>query len=233
MAHKKYTHVFFDLDHTLWDFDTNNRLTFDEILATHRQMYSTIPAIDAFMKVYVNHNKSLWDQYKKGLIEKDFLSYHRFNLTLGDFGITNPELAKQIAADYIRISPTKTTLMDGALELLNELKQKYKLGLITNGFDEIQFVKIRHAALEQYFPLVVTSEEAGCKKPNPEIFHYALKKAGAEASSSIYIGDEPETDVKGAKEAGIDQVLVTFGKHFDESGATHTIDSLYELRNIL
>jgi putative hydrolase of the HAD superfamily len=233
MASKKYTHVFFDLDHTLWDFDTNNILTFDEILNGHRQMHATIPAIDAFMKVYINHNKSLWDQYKKGLIEKDFLSYHRFNLTLGDFGIANPELAKQIAADYIRISPTKTTLMDGALEVLNELKLRYKLGLITNGFDEIQFVKIRHSALEQYFPLVVTSEEAGFKKPNPGIFHYALKKAGAEASSSIYIGDEPDTDVSGAREAGIDQVLVTFGKHFAESGATHTIESLYELRNIL
>lgn len=233
MAFKKYTHVFFDLDHTLWDFETNNHLTFNEILSRQRQMYSAIPGIDAFMKVYNIHNKALWDQYKKGLIEKDFLSYHRFVLTLGDFGIENTALAKQIAADYIRISPTKTTLIDGAIEVLKYLRPKYKLGLITNGFDEIQFVKIRHSALEHYFPLVVTSEEAGCKKPEPGIFYYALKKACAEASNSIYIGDEPETDVNGAREAGIDQVLVTFGKYFPESGATHTIESLYELLKIL
>jgi putative hydrolase of the HAD superfamily len=233
MTAKIYTHVFFDLDHTLWDFEANNRLTFDDILGKHQLYGQLIINLDTFMKVYMVHNKALWDQYKEGAIEKRFLSYHRFELTLNHFGIDNPALAKQIAADYINISPTKTMLMDGTMEILSYLQPKYKLGLITNGFDEIQFVKIREAGLEKFFPLVVTSEEAGCKKPDPEIFAYTLAKASADAGNSIYIGDDPETDVTGAKSAGVDQVLVTFGKRLPDLGATHTIESLYEIRKIL
>lgn len=233
MTVKTYTHVFFDLDHTLWDFEANNRLAFDDILCKHQLYSQVIHDLETFMMVYMVHNKALWEQYKEGAIEKSFLSYHRFELTLKYFGIDNPALAKQIAADYISISPTKTMLMDGTMEILSYLQPKYKLGLITNGFDEIQFVKIRKAGLEKFFPLVVTSEEAGCKKPDPEIFAYTLAKAGADAGNSIYIGDDPETDVTGAKLAGVDQVLVTFGKSLPDLGATHTIKSLHELRNIL
>lgn len=233
MNPKKYTFVFFDLDHTLWDFETNNRLTFDEILKKYKLYGPAIPNLDAFIKVYTLHNTALWDQYKEGIIEKSFLSYHRFELTLKHFGIENIELARQMAADYISISPTKTTLMEGTFEVLDYLKEKYNLGLITNGFDEIQFVKIRHARLQEYFPLVVTSEEAGYKKPDPAIFYYALKKAGAKPEKSIYIGDDPATDVPGAKMAGLDQVLVTFGKTFPDVNPTYTIQSLHELINIL
>lgn len=233
MPAKNYAYVFFDLDHTLWDFESNNRLTFDEILSRHHLLNTHFRNTEEFLGVYNRYNKELWDQYKKGIIEKNYLSYRRFELVLQDFGIKNTELAKAMAADYIRISPTKTTLMVGTVEVLEYLKPKYKLGLITNGFDEIQFVKIRHSGLEKYFPVIVTSEEAGCKKPDPGIFAYTLAKAEASAETSIYIGDEPETDVVGAKEAGIDQVLVTFGKPFAETGATFTITTLAELKTIL
>jgi putative hydrolase of the HAD superfamily len=233
MSSVKYTHVFFDLDHTLWDFDTNTRLSFDEILQNHQLYGSEINDIDAFMDNYVVHNKNLWDLYKKGAIEKNFLSYHRFELTLRPFGIENIDLARQMASDYIRISPTKTSLMDGAIHVLEYLQSKYKLGLITNGFDEIQFVKLKHASLERFFPLIVTSEEAGYKKPDPGIFSYTLNKAGAEPENSIYIGDDAETDVLGAKSAGVDQVLVTFGKDLPDGGATFVISSLHDLKQIL
>ena len=233
MTKKTYSYVFFDLDHTLWDFDANNLLTFDEILQKHRQKYTKIPDLESFMEVYKIHNKNLWDQYKKGEIEKSYLSYRRFELSLEHFGIRSLETAKAMAEDYIRISPTKTILREGAHEILSYLQGKYKLGLITNGFDEIQFVKIRESGLEPYFPLVVTSEEAGCKKPDPEIFFYALNKAGATAGHSIYVGDEPETDVAGARNAGVDQILVSFGNTFHNPGATYLVNSLHEIRFIL
>jgi len=233
MIPSKYTHIFFDLDHTLWDFDANNLLTFDEILNNHKLYGPSIPDLETFMSVYTLHNKSLWDQYKQGLIEKSFLSYHRFELTLLRFGIDDINMAKSIAEDYIRISPTKTLLRDGAIEILEWLKPKYTLGLITNGFNEIQFVKIRNARLNEFFRIIITSEEAGCKKPDPGIFKYSLQKAGAKEATSLYIGDEPETDVAGAKAAGIDQVLVTFGQHFANDGATYTVQELLDLKNIL
>lgn len=233
MITKKYSHVFFDLDHTLWDFESNNRLTFDEILDKYKLYGPVIANLDAFMEVYTPHNKMLWDLYKEGKIEKSFLSYRRFELSLQHFGFDDIELAKTMAADYIRISPTKTILMDGTIGVLSYLQSKYMLGLITNGFDEIQFVKIMHAGLKHFFPIVVTSEQAGCKKPDPGIFAYTLAKADASAEACIYIGDDPETDVVGAKKAGIDQVLLTFGKTFKETGATHTIESLHQLKEIL
>lgn len=233
MPKKLYTHVFFDLDHTLWDFDANNLLTFDEMLSKHKLYSPVIPDLETFMTAYKKHNKALWDLYKEGKIEKSFLSYHRFELTLLDFGIENIETAKAMAADYISISPTKTILRNGSHEILSYLQSRYALGLITNGFNEIQFVKLEKAGLKKYFPLVVTSEEAGCKKPEPDIFHYALKKAGARPETSIYVGDEPETDVVGAKAAGVDQILVTFGKDFTAIDATHVVDTLPEIAQIL
>lgn len=233
MQSRKYLHIFFDLDHTLWDFDANNLLTFDEILKSHKLYGTAIPNLETFMAVYTLHNKALWDQYKQGLIQKGFLSYHRFELTLHHFGIDDLNLAKSMAEAYIRISPTKTILRNGATEILGWLRAKYTLGLITNGFDEIQFVKIRNAGLEKFFSVIVTSEEAGFKKPDPGIFHYTMQKSGALPQSSLYVGDEPETDVVGARAANVDQVLVTFGKDYEESGATYTVRELLDLKEIL
>ncbi len=233
MNFKKYTCVFFDLDHTLWDFDANNRLTFDEILHSYQLYNGKIGSLDAFLQVYDPHNKMLWDLYKKGIIEKSFLSYRRFELTLQHFGIDNIELAKSMAQDYISISPTKTILRDNAIHVLDYLKPKYLLGLITNGFNEIQFVKIERSGLKEFFPFIVTSEEAGSKKPDPGIFQYMIHKAGVGSNECIYIGDEPETDIVGATDAGIDSVLVTFGKNFPVTTATFTIQSLLELKKIL
>ena len=138
-----------------------------------------------------------------------------------------------MAQDYIVISPTKTILREGAIEVLAYLKPLYFLGLITNGFDEIQYIKIRKSGLEPFFKRVVTSEQAGHKKPNPGIFSFALQQTAANASTSLYVGDEPETDVVGARNAGIDQVLVTFGKEIHNESATYTISSLIELKDLL
>jgi putative hydrolase of the HAD superfamily len=233
MTNKKNTHVFFDLDHTLWDFDANNRLTFRDILDKHHLNGKIIPGLDAFMQVYMVHNRELWDQYKKGEIVKEYLSYRRFELSLMHFGVHNTDLAKKIAEDYINISPTKTLLVPGVFEALDYLRNKYKLAMITNGFNEIQFVKIRLSGLEPYFPLVVTSEEAGYKKPDPRIFGYALEKAGAKAADCIYVGDEPETDIVGAQAAGLGQVLVTFGKTMDHANATYVVQNVTDLIDIL
>ncbi len=233
MLKKNYTHIFFDLDHTLWDFNTNTKLTFDEILAKLDLYKKGIPDIDAFLFVYSKHNKALWDQYKRGEIEKELLSYHRFELTLEEFGIQNVEIAKMIAEDYILLSPTKTELIPDSIKVLEYLSSKYALGLITNGFDEIQFIKIEKAGLNPFFNWIVTSEEAGSKKPDPAIFNYALEKAGANAATSLYVGDEPETDILGAKLAGIDQILFCNNCQEHAEQATHTIHRLTELITLL
>ncbi len=233
MNKPKYTHIFFDLDHTLWDFDANTRRTFDDILCELQLYRKGIPDIEAYMTIYAVHNKQLWSEYKAGNIEKEFLSYRRFELTLADFGIRDTVMAKVIAEKYIQQSPLKTSLIPGSMEVLGYLVNRYRLGLITNGFNEIQFVKIEKAGLKRFFEWVITSEEAGVKKPDPGIFRYALEQARVTPELCLYVGDEPETDVEGAREAGIDQVLFCPDCDDKHHKATYVIRRLTELLDLL
>lgn len=229
----KYKHLFFDLDRTLWDFDKSSMETFTDIFENRKLKDLGIESVEIFHDVYEVHNNKLWDLYRNGGIAKEVLRGRRFYLTLKDFGIDDPELAEAIGMDYVTQSPLKVNLFPAVLETLEYLYPKYKLHIITNGFQEVQDVKMEASGLMGYFDTVVTSEEAGIKKPNEEIFYYALRKAGAEASESLMIGDDPDVDILGAKKVGIDQVLFDPNAKFVINSATYYVTCLNELTTIL
>jgi putative hydrolase of the HAD superfamily len=231
--HKKYRHLFFDLDRTLWDFDKSAAETFAELYGKYGLKARGINSVSDLYTVYTRHNNKLWDEYRHGRIEKKVLSSLRYFLTFKDFGIEDEKLAEVFGKDYLEISPRKVNLFPHATAVLDYLKPKYNLHLITNGFSEVQETKLRVSGLGKFFKIVITSEEAGVKKPNPEIFRFALRKAAAEAADSLMIGDDFEVDIVGAKNVGMDQVLFDPENKTQQNGSTFTIRDLMELKGIL
>jgi len=229
----KYKHVFFDLDRTLWDFDKSAEETFLEMYTLNKLQDKGINSFEEFRSVYKKHNDHLWSLYRKGAIEKEVLSVHRFELTLAEFGIQDDELAAKLAIEYISLSPLKNNLFPYTHEILQYLQPKYELHLITNGFEEVQQVKVDASDLRKYFKNLITSEEAGHKKPDPGIFDYAFDKAGTNAGESIMIGDDLKVDILGAKAMGMDQVYVNFTNYEHCQDITHEIDSLEKIKEIL
>ncbi len=232
MLKSHYQHLFFDLDRTLYDFDRCNRETLQDMFGMHKLRQEGIPDFDAFLGIYKGINKGLWELYKTGQITKQELNRERFARTLGHFGI-NHMLSKDMAADYIRLSPLKTHLIPGSIELLEYLKPKYHLHIITNGFDEIQFRKIDRCGLGEYFSHVITSEDAGVQKPDPGIFQYAFRLTGAEPALSLLIGDDPDSDVAGAYKSGMDVVWLAGKEEVSEFPPTLRITELSELKQWL
>jgi putative hydrolase of the HAD superfamily len=229
----KYRHIFFDLDRTLWDFDSSARIAFTEIFENHDLKEHGVPSVEVFQKAYNIHNEELWALYREGKIQKEILRGKRFRLTLYDFGLHDENLAEEIGREYIEISPLRVALYPNAEEILKYLSPNYRLNMITNGFSEVQAVKLESSGLGKYFNIVITSEEAGHKKPDERIFHYAFKKSGAHPSESIMIGDDYHVDILGAKNAGMDQVLFDPHKAAAQNGSTFYINDLIELKKIL
>lgn len=229
----KYKHLFIDLDKTLWDFDSNSLVTLQELFVTYQLKEKGISNFNCFLTYYKDYNHSLWQQYGKGEIEKAFLSFERFNGSLQNFGIDNSELASTMAAEYIRISPTKTKLYPNAIEVVSALSKKYRLHILTNGFSEVQFVKVKNSGLEPYFDTIITSEMAGIQKPDPKIFQYALKKTGAKMEETLMIGDDLEVDILGAQEIGLDQIYVNFNNIPHTKSPLNEVNSLLEILSIL
>ncbi len=200
----KITDVFFDLDHTLWDFEKNSALAFESVLQTH------LPEIDLskFLTYYVPLNYAYWERYRKDEITQAALRLGRLRDTFAalDYEISEEMLAL-LSTEYIRVLPTYNYLFDGATDLLDYLKSKYRLHIITNGFDEVQNHKISNSKIGHYFTTITNSEMAGVKKPNPIIFEHALQLANARKESSIMIGDCIDADVRGALNCGLDAIL--------------------------
>jgi putative hydrolase of the HAD superfamily len=230
---KPYKHIFFDLDNTLWDFEKNACEAFTDIYEKFDLKGAGVDNLDQFVKSYIRHNEELWALYREGKIEKEYLRWRRFEVTLNDYGIDSPELALAIGNDYVTISPQKTNLFPNAIAVLDYLKDRYTMHIITNGFEEVQFTKLKNSKLRKYFTDVITSEAAGSKKPDPGIFAYALQKTGALAGESLMIGDDIETDIKGAAQAGMDTVYFNPGKLHHNGGVSLEINDLIELTQIL
>ncbi|OQX75825.1 MAG: noncanonical pyrimidine nucleotidase, YjjG family [Bacteroidetes bacterium 4484_276] len=230
---KKYKHIFFDLDRTLWDFEKNAQETYKDIYKKYSLRELGIKSIGDFTRSYLHHNNILWALYRDGKIEKNYLKSRRFELTLLDFGIDDPTLAEKIGLDYITISPQKTNLFPHTHDILIYLNKKYPLHIITNGFEEVQDSKLKNSKLDQYFEQVITSEDAGCKKPTRCIFDFALRTVGTNAAESVMIGDDFEVDIVGASEIGMDAVFFNPQKVAHNGGATFEIQDLIELKNIL
>lgn len=229
-----YKDLFFDLDHTLWDFETNSKETIQELYNTHRLADLGIVDFDGFYSTYSAHNHRLWDRYTKGFIKQEELRWKRVYLSLLDFKVANEPLAKQMSQAYLEILPNKKHLFPYTIEILEYLKQKdYKMHLITNGFESVQFKKIKNSGLQDYFIEVITSEASNSLKPQKEIFEYALKNTNASVENSIMIGDNESADIQGGINMGMDTIFVNHIQVVPTVPATYTITHLKELENIL
>lgn len=230
---KQYKHIFFDLDHTLWDFDRNSAATLERLYREYRLDERGITDFDTFVEYYNGHNQRLWDRFRKGYMRREELRWKRFWITLLDFKIANEMLAHELSSAYLEILPTQTILVPYAKEVLDHCKEKYTLHLITNGFELTQKMKLQFSGLGGYFKEIITSERSHAMKPHPTIFEYALKSAGATIDDSIMIGDALDVDVLGAKQAGWDHVYYNPLKTAHEHKLTYEISCLSELKSIL
>jgi putative hydrolase of the HAD superfamily len=229
----KYKHLFFDLDHTLWDFDTNAKETLTDIYALFELEKKNVFPFEDFYRKYLHHNEVLWDRYHKGFITGDELKWRRMWRTLLEFKIGDEQLAKDISAHFLEVLPTKAKLFPHTREILDYLTAKdYKLHLITNGFEKTQWNKLNQSNLGHYFTQVITSEASNSLKPKKEIFEYALSKAGAALNESIMLGDNLDADIQGGINAGMDTVFVNHINAVTELKPTYTIRHLKELENI-
>jgi putative hydrolase of the HAD superfamily len=229
-----YKDLFFDLDHTLWDFELNSKETMQELYSTHHIAALGITDFDAFFNIYTAHNHRLWDRYSKGFIKQEELRWKRIYLSLLDFKIANEQLSKEMSLEFLQILPTKKKLFPHTIEILNYLKGKdYKMHLITNGFESVQMQKIKNAEIAHYFTEVITSETSNSLKPNKEIFEFALKTANATLSESIMIGDNETADIQGGINVGMDTVFVNHLNAAPTIPATYTITHLKELEALL
>ena len=233
LGKSKYKHIFFDLDRTLWDFDAAAEVAFERIYEKYDLKSLGIPNAHEFHEVYHPLNERLWEQYRANEITKDDLNRTRFVLPLEHYGIHDIALADHLSEDYVYWSPRIVRLVSGTMELLDYLKPKYHLHLITNGFQEVQDTKLSLSGMKPYFETLTVSEEVGVKKPNPEIFRYALRKAHAAAEESLMIGDEMAVDIDGARDAGMDTMFFNPSGIAVEGERTFEVHRLAEIQDYL
>ncbi len=229
-----YKDLFFDLDHTLWDFETNSKETIQELYNTYHLADLGIVDFEGFYDTYSAHNHRLWDRYTKGFIKQEELRWKRVYLSLLDFKVANEKLSKEMSQAYLEILPNKQHLFPYTIEILDYLKEKqYKMHLITNGFESVQFKKIKNSGIADYFIEVITSEASNSLKPHKDIFEYALKNTNATVTESIMIGDNESADIQGGINIGMDTIFVNHIQATPTIPATYTITHLKELENIL
>ena len=206
---KSIKHIFFDLDNTLWDFNTNSKKTFVKILKLNNVDIS----IDDFMDVYLPINDHYWKLYREEKVSLEKLRFERFSKTFSRLGykVSDGKISSLIQ-DYIKYLSTYNNLIEGARELLDSLHSIYKLHVITNGHRDIQLKKIEQAGLTPFFQNIITSDDVGVKKPNPKIFRYALDISNALPEESLMIGDDYEADIIGAKNVGFKTCFVKYKK---------------------
>lgn len=219
------TDVFFDLDHTLWDFDRNSALAFKRVFLKHKIEID----LESFIRVYEPINFSYWKLFREEKVSQDELRRGRLQKSFEHFRLSFPEsMLEALSVTYIEELPVDNHLFDGTFEILNYLKEKYSLHIITNGFKAVQFLKLKNSKIEPYFKTVTTSEEVGVKKPNPKIFIHALQKAETSAENSIMIGDTFEADILGAEKVGMKTIFYNC-RNETIPGNYNTIHSLKEI----
>lgn len=229
MGLKNITDVFFDLDHTLWDFDKNSMLAFNRVFIKHNIDIE----ISTFIKVYEPINFNYWKLFREEKVSKQELRRGRLSETFKTFNMVFPtKVIDALAISYIEELPLDNHLFNGAEMILNYLTERYILHIITNGFEEVQLLKLKNSGIKKHFSTVTTSEEVGVKKPNPMIFSSALKKANVNASNSIMIGDTFEADILGAEAVGMKTLFYNHRKS-NIPTCNRMIYSLEEIRNFL
>ena len=229
MKIKNITDVFFDLDHTLWDFDKNSALTFEKIF----EINNLEVEINKFLDIYLPINLKYWKLYREDKVSKETLRFGRLNEAFLALEVeVDRDVIDKLSDDYIDHLSSFNHLFDNTFEILDYLNKNYNLHIITNGFDEVQHKKMAKSNILHYFKTVTNSEMVGVKKPNPEIFNYALELANAKAATSIMIGDSFEADILGAKNIGMDVIFFDVNNLILEDD-TKQIDNLLSLKEYL
>jgi putative hydrolase of the HAD superfamily len=226
-------HIFFDLDNTLWDFENNSKKTIFELIQEFKlsEKCRCLPA--AFYKTYLLVNEDLWALYRKNAITKEQLRSSRFTNTMLYFGHDDQSLGLLLEENYILRSPQQKGLVEGTIEILEYLSTKYQLHIITNGFKEIQHIKIGNCNLKKYFKNIFISEEIGCNKPNPGIFEFALNHLSALKSETIMIGDDWDADILGAQQFGMSSIYFSRKPNDIENKLVPQINNLLQLKEML
>lgn len=231
---KAYQHLFFDLDHTLWDFETNAHETLAQLFADYDLARHGLFTFAEFSQRYSEVNHALWRLYQSNKVTQKQLREVRFVRTLTRLGVAEADVPTDISARFTDILPRKAAVFPHTHEVLGYLKAKgYRLHLITNGFEDVQHIKLTSSGLTDFFEEVITSEHSGYLKPDPRMFAHALARTGATAATSLMVGDNLECDVLGAYNAGIDQVYFNPAKRRHFAQTTYEISSLHELRSFL
>ncbi len=227
---KDIKHIFFDLDHTLWDFEKNSALTFQQIFKENNIEID----ITLFLKAYTPINFEYWKLYREEKVSKEKLRYGRLKDTFNQLNfVISDKVIDQLSDNYIKNLSNYNHLFKGAIDLLEYLKTKYQLHIITNGFEEVQALKIEKSGIEKYFEQIITSESVGVKKPNPKIFDHALNKVNTQAKNAIMIGDNLEADIFGALNCGIKAIHCNFEDEFVNHKDIISVALLSEIKQYL
>ncbi|MDD4632454.1 MAG: YjjG family noncanonical pyrimidine nucleotidase [Proteiniphilum sp.] len=228
-----YKNLFIDLDDTLWDIHLNGRECLEEIYLDYGYA-EYYPTFSDYYAVYMPGNLRLWAMYRQGEIRKEELIVERFLAPVRDFGIDDPEYARRLSDDFLDRTTRKTRLIEGALELLDYLKPRYRMHILSNGFREVQYKKIENSGLKSYFDKIILSEDAGINKPHPDMFTYALKNTNSRRDQTVMIGDSWDADMVGAYQSRIAQIWFNpASEPPDGFEPTHTVQTLAEIKDIL
>ena len=229
----RYKHLFFDLDHTLWDYTSNSAEALVEMFK-EMELEPIFHQPDTLVNTFSKYNEWVWGEYKNDRMTKSMLRPRRFELTLEEFGVNDPDFASKLNDVFLTLMPYKTALIDGAWELMEYLSAKnYRMYIVTNGFTNVQIEKLNSSRLNQFFSKMFSSEQIGYNKPKPQIFEWALKSANARKTESIMIGDEIVSDIMGARKFGIDQIYYNPNATPHKEEVTYEIRSLLEIKDIL
>lgn len=227
-------HIFFDLDHTLWDFEANSRSVLQELLPEFSHNLSKEIDFPSFFEAFNAVLKVLWRQHREGSIGKEGIRKHRFPMVFAKFDVSEGEWMKEMESEYLARTPIRGQLVEGAIEILDHLNGKFPLHIITNSFTKPANLKISSSGILPYFDQIITSEMAGVTKPNPKIFELALKMSNALPENSIIIGDSIETDIKGGIQAGLQTIYYRrAGQPEISADISPTIEHLEEIKSIL
>ena len=219
-------HLFFDLDRTLWDFEKNSEIALNHLFE-ELDLSQNILNFETFHQLYKENNSFLWKQYGAGTLKKEVLRDERFRLTLEKLNVLDSEIVKRMSDGYVDLSPKQTALFPQAIETLQDLQAEgFNMHIITNGFKEVQHIKLENSGLTDFFDIIVCSEDVGKNKPSPDIFHYSLKQANAKPSDSVMIGDDFEVDIMGALNIGMK------GIHFDPENRHTSADDTLRIRQL-
>lgn len=230
----KIQHIFFDLDNTLWDHRRNAYLTLKDIFTRENVQENYNLGFEEFHKEYFTINERLWAQIRDGEIDKDFLRKHRFYDSFLFFGIDDFALAQTFENNFLDEILNYNDLVEGAFELLEDLaEKKYHLHILSNGFMEVTYRKCELSGIKNYFETITSADEINIRKPHPEIYEYALNKAGAKKEESMMIGDDWIADVEGGKSFGLKVIFFdVFNDNYQAPDVT-VIKKLSEIKTLL